>query len=89
VSALLSLRFDSGAVRVAFLTLSLLWVLQTSDVHVVQHACDIDTYWGNVCVDDAALPRAVTERGILETWDVQSAEEIPVAPILLNTQVSM
>jgi len=40
-------------------------------------------------VDDAALPRAVTERGILETWDVQSAEEIPVAPILLNTQVSM
>ena len=36
---------------------------------------------------NAALPRAVTERGILETWDVQSAEEIPVAPVLLNTQV--
>ncbi len=36
----------------------------------------------------AALPRAVTERGILETWDVQSAEEIPVAPVLLNTQVA-
>ena len=35
----------------------------------------------------AALPRAVTERGILETWDVQSAEEIPVASVLLNTQV--
>lgn len=35
----------------------------------------------------AALPQAVTERGVLETWDVQSAEEIPVAPILLNTQV--
>ena len=40
---------------------------------------------GRVCI--AALPRAVTERGILETWDVQSAEEIPVAPVLLNTQV--
>ena len=35
----------------------------------------------------AALPRAVTERGVLETWDVQSAEEIPVASVLLNTQV--
>lgn len=29
----------------------------------------------------------MTERGVLETWDVQSAEEIPVAPVLLNTQV--
>ena len=40
-----------------------------------------------MCMGAAALPRAVTERGILETWDVQSADEIPVAPVLLNTQV--
>ena len=41
----------------------------------------------NMYVSAAALPRAVTERGVLETWDVQSAEEIPVASVLLNTQV--
>ena len=60
----------------------------TMQLRVLQAGEDACLGWsldGFVLV--AALPRAVTERGVLETWDVQSAEEIPVASVLLNTQV--